>query len=211
MKVQAQFDHLVVAIRSLSEGIDEFERLTGVKPGAGGSHPGRGTENALVSLGAGSYLEIIAPQPGAALSAKDEPIRAVRHLRIIDWAVSVSGVKPAIGALNAAGFTTSTPRSGSRVTPTGERLEWTVFGLSGASLAVAPFFIHWNAGTKHPSTTAPGGCALATLTIADPSADRLTAALSALGVEVVTTATGDARIEAQLAYGRSRATLSSAR
>src|SRR5688572_3845719 len=67
----AQFDHLVIAVRSLEEGVAEFERLTGIKAGPGGRHPGRGTENALVSLGGGKYLEIIAPQAGATLSPRD--------------------------------------------------------------------------------------------------------------------------------------------
>src|SRR5687768_18558203 len=71
----AQFDHLVVAVRSLEEGVAEFERLTGIKAGVGGKHPGRGTENALVSFGGGKYLEILAPQAGAALSPRDEGMR----------------------------------------------------------------------------------------------------------------------------------------
>ena len=63
--LHAHMDHLMVAIRSLPDGIAEFERMTGIKAVVGGKHPGRGTENALVSLGDGSYLEIIAPQADA--------------------------------------------------------------------------------------------------------------------------------------------------
>jgi hypothetical protein len=90
--LSARFDHLVVAIRSLPEGIAEFERLTGLKPAIGGRHPGRGTENALVSFGGGKYLEIIAPQSGATLSPRDERMRAIDRLRIISWAIAVSDV-----------------------------------------------------------------------------------------------------------------------
>jgi hypothetical protein len=203
----AQFDHLVVAVRSLDEGVAEFERLTGIKAGVGGKHPGRGTENALVSFGGGKYLEIIAPEAGATLTPRDESMRKLDRLRIINWAISVSDVPGAVAALKTAGFATTPPQPGSRVTPTGERLEWTTFGLADQSAAMAPFFINWSAATKHPSTTAPGGCAMPALTITDPASDRLAAALGALGVSGVTYAKGALRIEATLKCGSRTVTL----
>ena len=104
---RAQLDHIVVGIRSLDEGIAQFESLTGVKAGVGGKHPGRGTENALVSLGGGTYLEILAPQAGAALSPQDQTLRVLERLTIIDWAVSVPEVHRSVAALNSLGFTSS--------------------------------------------------------------------------------------------------------
>jgi Glyoxalase-like domain len=207
----ASFDHLVVAIRSLPEGIAEFESLTGIKPVVGGKHPDRGTENALVSLADGGYLEIIAPQPGATLSTVDERMLTLEHLRIIDWSVRVSGVETGIETLRDAGFSVQLVRPGSRVTPSGERLEWTTFGLADRSLSMAPFFICWSPGTKHPSTNAPGGCTLTGLTVQDPAADRLAAVLSALGVDGVTCASGPPRIEARLTCGHKAATLTTPR
>jgi hypothetical protein len=203
----AQFDHLVVAIRSLPEGIAEFERLTGIKAGAGGKHPGRGTENALVSLGGGRYVEIIAPQAGATLDARDEGMRQLEHLTIITWAVSVSDVEEAVKALRASGVAVQVPQPGSRITPSGERLEWTTFGVAGPSLPLAPFFICWSRATKHPSTTTPGGCTLTELTVQDPAPDRLAAALNALGVGGVTYVKGPTRIEARLTCGDTSVTL----
>jgi hypothetical protein len=205
-----QLDHLVVAIGSLSEGIAQFQALTGVAPVVGGKHPGRGTENALVSLGGGSYLEILAPQAGAQLSADDEPLRALTRLTIVDWAVSVPDVDGAIAALTSAGFTTSPPKPGARLTPAGERLDWMTFGLSAASIDSAPFVIRWSPNTRHPSTTTPGGCALDGITVHDPSADRLTKMLHALDVSGVTVAEGAAAIEAALTCGSKRALLTSA-
>ena len=202
----AQFDHLVVAVRSLDEGIAEFERLTGIKAGVGGKHPGRGTENALVSLGGGKYVEIIAPQAGVTLSPRDEGMRKLDRLRIIGWAVSVTDVPAAIAALKGAGFSTSPPQPGARVTPSGERLEWTTFGLA-EQIAMAPFFINWGATTKHPSTTAPGGCEMPELKITDPASDRLSAALGALGVPGVTYAKGSLRIDATIRCGSKTASL----
>jgi Glyoxalase-like domain len=204
---RSQFDHLVVAVRSLDEGIAEFERLTGVKAGAGGKHPGRGTENALVSFGGGKYLEIIAPQPGATLAPRDQGMLKLDRLRIINWAISVSDVDEAVATLKGAGFAATPPQPGSRVTPAGERLEWTTFGLAGPAIAAAPFFINWSAATRHPSSTAPGGCAMPELKIADPASDRLSGALRALGVDGVTYAKGAVRIEARLTCGDRTATL----
>lgn len=58
----AQPDHLILGIRDLDEGIRLFYEQTGVRPVVGGAHPGRGTQNALASLGAGVYVEIVARQ-----------------------------------------------------------------------------------------------------------------------------------------------------
>jgi hypothetical protein len=206
---RAHLDHVVVAIRSLDEGIAQFESLTGVRAVAGGRHPGRGTENALVSLGSGSYLEIIAPQSGASLSPEDEPMRTLDRLSIIGWAVNVADVDGAVAALGSAGFATSPPRPGARLTPSGERLDWMTFGLSGERVDSAPFFIHWSPNTRHPSTTAPGGCTLAELRVEDPAADRLSAALTALDVTHVSTAKGAKRIAARVTCGSKSATLTS--
>lgn len=204
--VRAQVDHLVVAIRSLPEGVAEFERLLGVEATIGGKHPGRGTENALVSLGGGTYLEIIAPQEGATLSPTDEPMRGLDRLRIIGWAVSVSDATAAANTLKTAGFATTPLQPGSRVTPSGESLQWTTFGLVDG-FAVAPFFINWGASTKHPSTTSPGGCELTRLTITDPRHENLSRALGALHVSRVLYAQGTPRIEAALRCGTRTAIL----
>jgi hypothetical protein len=206
----AQLDHIVVAVRSLDEGVAQFEQLTGVKAGAGGKHPGRGTENALVSLGGGSYLEIIAPQAAATLSKEDEGMRALAHLTIVDWAVRVGDVDAAVAALKAAGFTTSLPQPGARLTPAGERLDWMTFGLTDQALSGAPFFIRWSPNTRHPSTTAAEGCLLDRLRVHDPRSGRLSAALGALGVADVTIDDGTAQIEATLTCGSRHATLTSA-
>jgi len=206
---RAQLDHIVVAIRSLNEGIAQFERLTGVKAAVGGRHPGRGTENALVSLDGGAYLEIIAPQPGATLSPQDQPMLNLERLTIIDWAVSVPEVDGAVAALKDAGFAASPAQPGARLTPAGERLDWTTFGLRGADINSAPFFIRWSPNTRHPSTTAPGGCVLDELLVRDPASDRLMTAMRALDVSRVTIAKGALHLEATLTCGSKRATLTS--
>src|SRR5262245_27283890 len=142
--MSAQFDHLVVGIRSLGGGIGQFKHLLGVEPAAGGTHPGRGTENALASLGPDEYLEIIAPQAEARLSDSDAKLRELDRLTIVSWAVAVDNADNVRETLKAKGFATTLPQHGSRVTPSGERLEWEVFKVSDAKIAGAPFFIEWS-------------------------------------------------------------------
>lgn len=63
-------DHVVVAARSLAEGVAWCEATLGVTPGPGGQHLFMGTHNRLLSIAspqfARSYLEIIAIDPQAA-------------------------------------------------------------------------------------------------------------------------------------------------
>jgi hypothetical protein len=47
---------------NLERALSDFEKATGVHPILGGTHPS-GTQNALVSLGRSTYLELIAPGP----------------------------------------------------------------------------------------------------------------------------------------------------
>jgi hypothetical protein len=207
--VSARFDHLVVGIRSLAEGVGQFKRLIGLEAAGGGTHPGRGTENALVSLGSAEYLEIIAPRAEARLSDADAKLRELDRLTIVTWAVAVDNADDAREILKAEGFATTVPQQGSRVTPSGERLDWEVFRLTDAKIGGAPFFIEWSDLASHPSSTAPSGCVRERFHIQTPASDRLSAMLNALGLADVTVANGAQAIEASITSGSRRAIFTS--
>lgn len=176
-----QIDHFILEIDDLDAGIAEFERLTGVKPERGGEHPGRGTQNALVSLGEGRYLEILAPLP----SARKPAAIPFTSLTPSGWALRTSDLDALVASLKAAGFLVVGPTPGSRRRPDGSLLEWQTVSATGNGLDLAPFFIRWSPTSSHPSTTSPAGCTLERFEASAPDADRLRHLFEAIGYNAI--------------------------
>jgi len=159
-------DHVILATPRLAWGMDEFARLTGVVPRRGGQHPGRGTENALVTLGSGHYLELLAPITPKADSTAPRLIP-------LGWALHTHDLGSVVARLRTSGFSVAGPLPGSRRTLDSTLLEWRTAAAAGPGLEGAPFFIEWAASTLHPSTTSPEGCRLVTLQLSAPDTTRL--------------------------------------
>jgi Glyoxalase-like domain len=196
-------DHVIVAIDSLERGIALLERATGVRPIPGGEHPGRGTHNALLGLGAGRYLELIAPNPNdtSALAVRDSAERIkyfgqMRQLTPIGWAVHVQNAAAEQSRLRQLGFPASAPKPGRRARPSGPELRWDTIDPWGEDRDILPFVIAWAPASPHPSTETPQGCTLLDLHIATPAPDSIAGMLAHAGwpLRVV----GDAREELRL-------------
>jgi hypothetical protein len=164
----------------------------------GGEHPGRGTRNALVSLGPGLYIEILAPQASAPDSGAAAELRALTDLTPFGWAVFVRDVEAARRRLGAAGLSLSAIKPGSRARPDGSLLEWKTFDIEKPPLAGVPFFIRWGDGSTHPSKDSPAGCRLEGLRIFSPDADDLRRALASLPLDVAVEAGGRATMDVTL-------------
>ena len=179
----SRVDHILLGVPDLDQAVAELAKVFGVTPVHGGKHP-RGTHNALLSLGPGVYLELIALQPGvkgAEVGMAD--LDKLARPQLIGWAVSSPDLAALRARLAPGGFTLSAPQAGSRTTPKGEVLRWQAAGLEDGP-AGAPFFLAWSADTAHPAATSPGGCSLTTLEVATPAAARLRALCATLDLPV---------------------------
>lgn len=148
------FDHILLGACDLDVGIRWVEERTGVRATFGGNHPGAGTRNALLSLGTGHYLEIIAPDPAQGNVPDVRGLRQLSSPRIIQWAIHTEDIAAAKSMVEATGLKTDGPQPGSRQRPDGKVLRWQTLGIEPTTPLV-PFFIQWEAGSPHPSSDSP--------------------------------------------------------
>ena len=182
----SRVDHLVFAGPDHDEAVLCVEALLGIRASPGGSHPGWGTRNALISLGPSTYLEIIGPDPAQA-DFEGERLFRIDRLEapaLVSWAAGSGDIDRIAGVDIGTGDKPGASRAGGRRRTDGLLLSWKftdpaviLFG------GVVPFFIDWGA-TPHPATTATGGARLVGLRAEHPDAGGVRAAFAALGLEI---------------------------
>jgi hypothetical protein len=186
IEVPTLLDHVLLGFSDLQRGIEFVEQHTGVRAAFGGVHPGRGTQNALLSLGERRYLEIIAPDP--AQPGVSNPIASGLHSltepRLIGWAAHPGSVAAFAEKLRAAGIGFDGPTPGSRKRPDGQLLHWQIVSLADTASGLLPFFIEWSRESAHPSMDAPKGCALQNFSAETPEPGKLAAALKPLNLDL---------------------------
>lgn len=181
-------DHLLWAVPDLHAGMDFFEELTGVRPVEGGSHPGRGTRNALLSFGDGRYIELLGPDPAqdpATVSGGFiEDIQARSGPGLLTFAMQCTDMDRLATAAAKASLPFQGPFDSSRAQPDGTEIHWRLSHTSGSPFGLyLPFYIDW-LDTRHPSVTVPGGLALIDFEVVHPQAAELNAYYEALDVGV---------------------------
>lgn len=153
-----QPDHIILGCRDLDEGIDYAEKLSGYRAEIGGSHPGRGTRNALLKLGERSYLEILAPDPAQPQLTWYTEILTLKEPVLVGWAVETKNLDRYAANLRAKGIACIGPTPGSRTRPDGQTYRWKTVKLEDDEAGILPFHIEWAEDSPHPASEAPGAC-----------------------------------------------------
>jgi len=191
-------DHILLGTPELQAGIDFVEKHTGVRATFGGVHPGRGTQNALLSLGERRYLEIIAPDPAqpGVINPIASSLHSLTKPQLIGWAAHPGGVSAFAGELRAAGIKFDGPTPGSRKRPDGHLLKWQIVSLADTASGLLPFFIEWSQDSVHPSVDAPKGCSLLSFAAETPDPEKLVATLKTLNLDLPVKKAERARLHA---------------
>lgn len=179
-------DHLVYATPDLNRGIDEIERLTGIRASHGGQHPGLGTRNALLALGPTTYLEIMGPDPNQRCPKTPRVfgIDSLTESKLVAWCAKCDDLEHLREEAVRQGVPLGEVLSMSRQRPDGVILSWRLTDLSTiVADGIVPFFIDWG-HSPHPSQTAPQGHSLIDLRAEHPDADRVQQILRQLGMDL---------------------------
>ncbi len=202
MPALSAVDHLLLGAADLDRGIQWVEERTGVRPVVGGTHPGRGTRNALLSLGGKRYLEVIAPDPAQTTYTFQIDVRTVKEPRLITWAAGSTDIDALARRAKTAGRDVFGPSDGSRARPDGKLLRWRTLGvpstLAANGVEPIPFFIQWAADSVHPSTDSPGGCTLTAFRMVHPNPAAVRAVLAAFDIDADVQAGSAAGLHASL-------------
>lgn len=202
-----RLDHVILGVSDLEEGIRQLEELTGVRAEFGGEHPSLGTHNALLSLGGHTYLEILAPRPGAEVIDWLQFLEDIPEIKPVMWAIASDSIQKTRDLLTAAGFETNAPVAGSRERSDGSTLRWQMMSFKEPAFATSFFVLDWDDASIHPSASSPQGCRLESFALADPEARKLQGLLEAVGLNIPVTPTSSRSLNVSLTCSKGRVTL----
>ena len=126
MAADLKIDHATVAGSDLKK-MQAALSAVGLASIYGGAHTNHTTEMALISFPDGSYLELMALQPGADRKLVEEHVWSrflLGDAGPCAWAVREPDIVAEVRRLQAAGIPVSAPSKSGRQRPDGFRLEW---------------------------------------------------------------------------------------
>jgi hypothetical protein len=183
----AYLDHIVIAAKTLSQGVEYIREKLGVEPQGGGQHVSQGTHNKLLKLNQGCYLEIIAIDPCGSrpnnprwfnLDSRELGTKLLERPRLITWVARTD---------NIHSLTNLCKVDIGRVHPMSRgQLCWKMtFTLDGSLVlgGQVPPLIEWDTD-QHPSNCLDeSGCRLVKLEGFHSNPDLVQEVIKSLGLE----------------------------
>jgi hypothetical protein len=222
-RLQTQIDHLVVAARTLDEGVIWCEATLGITPQAGGEHEQFGTHNRLFKIATPrypmAYFEIIAINPAASAQKRNANKRwfdldnpalqasIAQEPRFIHCVVNTTDIQFASNTWKAQDLDTGPVVQAQRQSDKGP-LQWQITVRQDGQRLLAgtlPTLIQWGKPDDaepmrlHPRNSLPrSGVSLQNITVTHPAADALKTAYEAVYLKDIAISEGEANISAYL-------------
>jgi hypothetical protein len=235
--LKTQIDHLVIAAKSIEQGVAWCEAQLGITPSPGGEHVLLGTHNRLFKIATPkfpmAYFEIIAINPNAVRSKNNiaaHPHRwfdldnrelqktITQEPRLIHFVVNTSDIQEARFALQKQGIDRGPAIRAERQTNKG-LLRWQITVRSdGQRLfdGALPTLIQWDMSetadplSLHPRNSLPrSGVTLQKIYVTHPSARKLQDAYEAIGLSNISISEGPARLAVTLQTPKGKVMLES--
>lgn len=204
-----RIDHLVWYGADLAAGQRHFAARMDAAPLYGGEHPGEGTANAVMALGASTYLEILGRDPGQPEHCLDPEVKSLAGSGLYHWAVGGVDLAEVADRAARAGLEGGGLVPGGRVKPDGKRLDWLCWGLRNHAFgSLVPFFIDWR-DSEHPARSAPLGGSLASFEVRTPEAEQLRGIFWILGLDIDVAESAEPCVVATLESSKGRTELRS--
>ncbi len=196
-----QIDHIVLAVPNLEQATRDFKDKYNLELVYGGKHESFGTHNALLNLGNGCYLEVLAPDldnttyqgkrwMGADLSQKPVVCR---------WALKSNDLTKDQKALQKINPEYGSIIEGSRQKTDGSTLRWQMIRpLSSPLVDIAPFMVDWKDSDSHPTDSLPEECQLVSIEFADPKVEQMQGLFNELGLDDLVHSEDEPRISIRL-------------
>lgn len=201
-------DHIAIAAARLDDGVDWFERLSGLRVPLGGRHPVMRTHNAVMSLGGGTYLEIIAidadagPAPRRRWFGLDDPLLRQRLAAdgpmLVAWVCRSADLDAALAA--------SPVRLGEALAMSRGALTWRIAVPDDGALPLGglmPVLIEWPPGPHACERMVDFGLRLERIVLRSSAPALLQERLASIGADgladVRSTQSGKPALEAILA------------
>ncbi len=199
--MERKTDHIVYTVPNLEAAIDEFEKLSGMRPVFGGYHTTKGTKNALINLGNDCYLEILAIDE---VNTQVKPPRwmgvdLVKIPEITRWSLKSNQLHQDRKILQKYHPEMGVIQGGQRQTATGDTLTWEmILPLATPLVEVVPFMTDWQHSTIHPTHNLPQQCELIELLFTHPHPTTIQEIFSELNIDILIQKAEKATIRAKI-------------
>ncbi|MEM7573532.1 MAG: VOC family protein [Bacteroidota bacterium] len=182
-----KIDHLVYAVPDLNQAIADLDAKLGIAPVFGGQHLTKGTKNALLNLGNGAYLELLA------IDSTNDQIQPPRWMGIdlieapqmVRWALKTDQIDLVSSLLSDFHPEHGRIETGERQQANGEFLRWQMCLPTPIPVVdILPFFVDWSSSLHHPCNQLETGCSLQGLQLFHPQPPSIAPLFRALNISL---------------------------